>query len=93
MIYDDFQAFSRDQERLISTDEMNYLEGFVILQNSPNTWTPMFSPSVASKISGLRAPILYCIEAVKYYYGLYTPAVAEVRSCVYIYIANDQFVL
>ncbi|CAH9101871.1 unnamed protein product [Cuscuta epithymum] len=76
MLYDDFSKFTKDQEYLISVDEkehgVDYLEGSLIMnQSSPNNWrSSFFSPSDRSKINPLLAnnPIVYCLDAVKYFY-------------------------
>ncbi|KAJ0676791.1 putative cytokinin dehydrogenase [Helianthus annuus] len=67
IIYDDFAKFTKDQERLISVDGFDYVEGSLILKNSPAD--SFFSPSNESVISSLASEkgILYCLEAVKYY--------------------------
>ncbi|GAB2219565.1 hypothetical protein Droror1_Dr00007202 [Drosera rotundifolia] len=79
MLYDDFAAFTRDQELLISIHAdkkgvltgLNYIEGSLIMhQNSPNNWrSSFFSASDVSRITSLTVPsgIVYCLEVVKYY--------------------------
>ncbi|XP_047334043.1 cytokinin dehydrogenase 3-like [Impatiens glandulifera] len=72
LIYYDFSAYSRDQEKLISIndDGLNYLEGSLIMDYSlPDSWKSWFSPDDVARISSLLTnhKILYCMEAVKYY--------------------------
>ncbi|KAI3714560.1 hypothetical protein L6452_21516 [Arctium lappa] len=67
MIYEDFSSFTKDQEHLISILGLDYVEGFLITNNTPPN--NFFSPSDQSKIDSLASEngILYCLEAVKYY--------------------------
>ncbi|KAL3532628.1 hypothetical protein ACH5RR_006149 [Cinchona calisaya] len=71
MLYDDFSSFTGDQEHLISSNGLDYVEGSLIMQQSPpNNWrSSFFSTSHQSKISSLLTErgILYCLEVVKYY--------------------------
>ena len=71
LLYNDFSAFSKDQEHLISINNgLDYLEGLIFLQNSPpSNWESSFPPSDHPRISSLisKYGIIYCIEAVKYY--------------------------
>lgn len=71
MLYDDFSAFSRDQEHLISMNGVDYLEGSLITKQSPpNNWrSSFFSKSDYPRISSLLTEngIIYSIEVVKYY--------------------------
>ncbi|KAJ9697172.1 hypothetical protein PVL29_009097 [Vitis rotundifolia] len=80
MLYDDFSAFSRDQEHLISINGLDYLEGSVFLHNCPpNNWRSSFSPSDYPRISSLvsKKGIIYCLEVVKYYDDLTSHTVDE----------------
>ncbi|GAA0171390.1 oxidase [Lithospermum erythrorhizon] len=73
MIYDDFSAFTKDQEHLISMENgMDYVEGSLILhqQGSANNWrSSFFTPLDQSRIASLSSKfgILYSLEVVKYY--------------------------
>ncbi|KAK4344322.1 hypothetical protein RND71_037416 [Anisodus tanguticus] len=71
MLYDDFSKFTKDQEHLISIDGLNYVEGSLMMEQSPlNNWrSSFFSPSNQTKIGSLLAQngIIYCLEMVKYY--------------------------
>ncbi|GAB2267726.1 Cytokinin dehydrogenase [Dionaea muscipula] len=79
MLYDDFVAFTRDEEQLISVhgdkegvfNGLNYVEGSLIMhQSPPNNWrSSFFSSSDVSRITSLDVPhgIIYCLEVVKYY--------------------------
>ncbi|XP_052183274.1 cytokinin dehydrogenase 3-like [Diospyros lotus] len=71
MLYEDFSSFTRDQEHLISIDGPDYVEGSLIMnQSPPNNWrSSFFSPSDQSRISSLltKHTIIYCLEVVKYY--------------------------
>lgn len=67
LIYKDFSKFTKDQEHLISVDGFDYVEGSLIMKNTPAS--DFFSPSDESMINSLASEngILYCLEAVKYY--------------------------
>ncbi|KAK9060816.1 hypothetical protein SSX86_021522 [Deinandra increscens subsp. villosa] len=67
IIYDDFAKFTKDQEHLISTDGLDYVEGSLIIESTPAS--NFFSPSDQSMIHSLASEkgILYSLEAVKYY--------------------------
>lgn len=77
MLYNDFGAFARDQERLISlngrrqSNALDYLEGSLVMnQGSIENWRSSFFPqSHHSRIisSVLRHKILYCLEVAKFY--------------------------
>ncbi|CAH1419826.1 unnamed protein product [Lactuca virosa] len=66
-IYKDFSKFTKDQEHLISIDGFDYVEGSLIMKNTPAS--DFFSPSDESMINSLASEngILYSLEAVKYY--------------------------
>nr|XP_043625286.1 cytokinin dehydrogenase 2-like [Erigeron canadensis] len=68
IIYDDFSKFTKDQERLISTQGIDYVEGFLITASTPAS--SFFSPSVNSLITSLASKngVLYSLEVVKYIY-------------------------
>ncbi|XP_074305273.1 cytokinin dehydrogenase 3-like [Silene latifolia] len=83
MLYDDFSTFARDQEHLISlygdyndellsrVDGLDYVEGSIMHQFSPNNWrSSFFTPKDQTKITSLNTSngIIYCLEVVKYYY-------------------------
>lgn len=77
MLYSDFSAFTRDQERLISINgrkqknALDYLEGSLLMaQGPPNNWRSSFFPSSdIPKILSLvtQHAIIYCLEVAKYY--------------------------
>ncbi|KAL9224694.1 hypothetical protein vseg_000706 [Gypsophila vaccaria] len=82
MLYDDFSTFARDQERLISVygdkheslsanDGLNYVEGSIMHQISPNNWrSSFFTSNDQAKIASLNTSngIIYCLEVAKYCY-------------------------
>jgi cytokinin dehydrogenase len=78
LLYSDFFAFTKDQERLISmkggqhNTEFDFLEGMLLMQQgSINNWrsSNFFPQSDHSRIASLinKHSILYCLELVKYY--------------------------
>ncbi|PQQ16984.1 hypothetical protein Pyn_02836 [Prunus yedoensis var. nudiflora] len=77
MLYNDFSAYARDQERLISvngrkqSNALDYLEGSLLInQGSPNNWRSSFFPrSTYSRITSLvtKHGIIYSLEVAKYY--------------------------
>ncbi|GER25175.1 cytokinin oxidase/dehydrogenase [Striga asiatica] len=72
LVYNDFSSFRKDQEYLISSNVSNYVEGFVIVNESTTEqWRPTFSvsPSNQSLIVELLSnqSILYAIELAMYY--------------------------
>ncbi|XP_062010692.1 cytokinin dehydrogenase 3-like [Rosa rugosa] len=78
MLYSDFSAFSRDQERLISingrqqSNALDYLEGSILInQGPPDNWraSSFFPQSSHNRIISQvnKHGIIYCLEVVKYY--------------------------
>ncbi|XP_019246483.1 PREDICTED: cytokinin dehydrogenase 3-like [Nicotiana attenuata] len=71
ILYSDFSKFTRDQEHLISIEGLDYVEGSLMMnQSPPNNWrSSFFSPSNQTKIASLlsKNDIIYCLEMVKYY--------------------------
>ncbi|XP_068648576.1 cytokinin dehydrogenase 5-like isoform X2 [Aristolochia californica] len=75
LLYDDFSAFTRDQERLISMEEgdkgFDYLEGSLISDESLlNNWrSSFFSEADGARIRSLTTThgLIYCLELSKYY--------------------------
>ncbi|GFY98468.1 cytokinin oxidase/dehydrogenase 6 [Actinidia rufa] len=71
MLYHDFSSFTRDQEHLISIHGLDYVEGSLIMhQSPPNNWrSSFFSLSDQSKINSLvsKHGLIYYLEVVKYY--------------------------
>ena len=77
MLYSDFSAFTRDQERLIKINDrkdkraLDYLEGSLLMnQGSPDNWRSSFFPPsdhsrIISKVTHHK--IIYCLEVAKYY--------------------------
>ncbi|KAK3033326.1 hypothetical protein RJ639_034173 [Escallonia herrerae] len=81
MFYSNFSAFSKDQEHLISTKGLDYVEGSLTGDdNHPNNWrSPFFSPADQSRIASLftKYEVIYGMEVVKYYYDLSVDTVDE----------------
>lgn len=77
MLYNDFSAFTEDQERLISNNgfkqnnALDYLEGLLLLnQGPPDNWRSSFFPlSDHANIISLvtKYGIVYCLEIAKFY--------------------------
>ncbi|KAK7329686.1 hypothetical protein VNO77_23861 [Canavalia gladiata] len=77
VLYSDFSAFTKDQERLISINgrkqktALDFLEGVLLMHQGPiNNWRSSFFPlSDHRRIASLIAKhnILYCLEVAKYY--------------------------
>ncbi|KAK7265378.1 hypothetical protein RJT34_32997 [Clitoria ternatea] len=77
VLYSDFSAFTKDQERLISINgrkqenALDFLEGMLLMHQGPiNNWRSSFfplsdHPRIASLIT--KHTILYCLEVAKYY--------------------------
>eukprot|EP01018_Ginkgo_biloba_P011275 Gb_28658 [translate_table: standard] len=73
--YDDFHEFTRDQELLISVhqsaDSVDYVEGFMVLNNDAmRTWSVAFPSTTqlnSSFLHDIGNDIYYCIEIAKYY--------------------------
>ncbi|KAM5547372.1 cytokinin dehydrogenase 2-like [Rosa sericea] len=74
LFYNDFSAFSKDQEHLISTNGIkgnngfDYVEGFVLMQQGPVDFS-FYPVSDQPRITSLlnQYGILYTIELAKYY--------------------------
>ncbi|KAG7030486.1 Cytokinin dehydrogenase 3, partial [Cucurbita argyrosperma subsp. argyrosperma] len=77
MLYSNFSAFTKDQERLISLNgrkqasALDYLEGLVLLHHSsPDSWrSSFFPPSDHPRIISFvnQYSVVYCLEVAKYY--------------------------
>lgn len=74
MLYNDFSAFSRDQEHLISINGRNqsnafdYLEGLLLLDQGPPKVSFFPEPDQSRIISLVtKHGIIYCLEAAIYY--------------------------
>ncbi|KAI4387792.1 hypothetical protein MLD38_000195 [Melastoma candidum] len=77
LLYDDFSAFTRDQEHLISIngrfDEraLEHLEGFIFMHHgSPDEWRSSYFPSTENaRIATLITinGMVYCLEVAKFY--------------------------
>ncbi|XP_020225613.1 cytokinin dehydrogenase 3 [Cajanus cajan] len=77
LLYSDFSAFTKDQERLISINgrkqktALDFLEGILLMNQGPiNNWRSSFfpisdHPRIASLIT--QHSIIYCLEVAKYY--------------------------
>nr|XP_043631036.1 cytokinin dehydrogenase 3 [Erigeron canadensis] len=83
MIYKDFDAFTKDQEHLISIDNNgpNYVEGSLIMKkSSANNWrSSFFSVLDESKVNSLASKygVVYSLEVVKYYNDISITTVNE----------------
>lgn len=73
VLYEEFSAFARDQERLISGDnnKFDYVEGFVIINRTGllNSWGLSFAPEDPLQASQFKSDgrTLYCLEVAKYF--------------------------
>ncbi|XP_027333400.1 cytokinin dehydrogenase 3-like [Abrus precatorius] len=76
LLYDDFSAFSRDQEHLISfngrneTNAADYVEGLLLLNQPPldlSFYPAPDQPRITSLVT--KYGIIYIIELVKYYHN------------------------
>ncbi|XP_006297443.2 cytokinin dehydrogenase 2 [Capsella rubella] len=82
MLYSDFTAFTKDQERLISMANdigVDYLEGQIFMSNGVVD-TSFFPPSDQSKVTDLvkKHGIIYVLETAKYYDDPNLPIIREV---------------
>ncbi|XP_057547641.1 cytokinin dehydrogenase 1-like [Amaranthus tricolor] len=71
VLYSNFTLFTKDQEKLISDNSFDYVEGFVIKNRTGlvNNWRSTFSPKYplqASQFSS-EGKTLYCLEMAKYF--------------------------
>lgn len=90
MLYSDFTAFTKDQERLISMANdigVDYLEGQLFMSNGVVD-TSFFAPSDQSKIADLVKShgIIYVFEVAKYYDDPTLPIIGQVLLHIYIFI-------
>ena len=79
LLYNDFSAFTKDQEQLISITgrkqnvSLDYLEGLLLMHQGPiNNWRSSFFPLADhARIISLvtKHSVLYCLEVAKYYDG------------------------
>ncbi|PON39732.1 Cytokinin oxidase [Trema orientale] len=72
VLYSDFATFTRDQERLISAENMfDYIEGFVIINKTGllNNWRSSFNPQDPAQASQFNSDgkTLFCLELAKYF--------------------------
>ncbi|CAL0304780.1 unnamed protein product [Lupinus luteus] len=79
LLYNDFSAFTKDQEQLISINgrrqknALDYLEGILIMHQGPiNNWRSSFfpladHPRIISLVT--KHSVLYCLELAKYHDG------------------------
>jgi len=74
LLYSDFSAFTKDQERLISINgrKLNFLEGMLLMQQgSINNWrsSNFFPQSDHPRIASLitKHSIIYSLELATYY--------------------------
>jgi len=72
VLYSDFTAFTRDQERLISAENtFDYIEGFVIINRTGllNNWRLSFNPQDPVQASHFKSDgrTLFCLEMAKYF--------------------------
>lgn len=85
MLYADFTAFTRDQEKLIFAEKgFDYIEGFVIKNRTGllNNWRSSFNPQDPVQASKFKSDgrTLYCLELAKYFNHQETFAVNQVRE-------------
>ncbi|KAK7411929.1 hypothetical protein VNO78_03373 [Psophocarpus tetragonolobus] len=79
LLYNDFSAFTKDQEQLIlmggrkQNIALDYLEGLLLMHQGPiNNWRSSFFPLADhARIISLvtKHSVLYCLEVAKYYDG------------------------
>nr|ACU22904.1 unknown [Glycine max] len=72
VLYADFTAFIRDQEKLIFAEKaFDYVEGFVIINRTGllNNWSSSFNPQDPVQASEFKSDgrTLFCLELAKYY--------------------------
>ncbi|XP_057537920.1 cytokinin dehydrogenase 1-like isoform X2 [Amaranthus tricolor] len=72
VLYSDFNLFTMEQEKLISSDNsFDYIEGFVIINRTGlvNNWRSTFSPKDPLQASQFisEGKTLYCLEMAKYF--------------------------
>ncbi|KAE9604700.1 hypothetical protein Lal_00010820 [Lupinus albus] len=79
LLYNDFSAFTKDQERLISINgrrqknALDYLEGILLMHQGPiNNWRSSFfpladHPRIISLVT--KHSVLYCLELAKYHHA------------------------
>lgn len=72
LLYSNFSIFARDQEHLISSSSPNYVEGFIVTnETTPSSLRSSFSsyPNYQNDIASMlkNKGLLYAIELVKYY--------------------------
>ncbi|CAN6680844.1 unnamed protein product [Malus baccata var. baccata] len=68
MMYRNFSAFSKDQERLMANNGFDYLEGFLLMKQGPldlSFYPLLDQPRITALIN--QCGIIYYIEAAKYY--------------------------
>jgi len=77
LLYSDFLAFTKDQERLIShlesdqDEALDYVEGLLLMHQNSDSWMSFFSFSDHQRLMSLvtKNELLYCIEVANYYDG------------------------
>ncbi|KAI9116651.1 hypothetical protein K1719_012309 [Acacia pycnantha] len=72
LLYADFTAFTRDQEKLISSGrKFDYIEGFVTINRTGllNNWRSSFKPQDPVQASRFKSDgrTLFCLELAKYF--------------------------
>lgn len=72
MLYSDFVIFTKDQEKLISSDNaFDYIEGFVIINRTGliNNWRLSFNPKDPLRASEFNSEgrTLFCLEMALYF--------------------------
>jgi len=85
VLYTDFTAFTRDQEKLIFAEKaFDYVEGFVIINRTGllNNWRSSFNPQDPVQASKFKSDgrTLFCLELAKYYNLEETLVVNQVRD-------------
>lgn len=89
LLYNEFSAFTKDQEQLISITgrkqniAVDYVEGSLLMHQGPiNNWRSSFFPLADhGRIISLvtQHSVLYCLEIAKYYDGQSENNVDKVR--------------
>lgn len=85
LLYADFAAFTRDQEKLIFAEStFDYIEGFVIINRTGllNNWRSSFKPQDPVQASEFKSDgrTLFCLELAKYFNQEDSDVVNKVRK-------------
>jgi len=93
VLYADFTAFTRDQEKLIFAEKaFDYVEGFVIINRTGllNNWRSSFNPQDPVQASKFKSDgrTLFCLELAKYYNLEETLVVNQVKLLILQFLKN-----